>query len=107
MNDASLHTESGLLIATGYERVVHGGHGDYVEIAPNQIVEENIKNPFYNPNTIEDAYYVQYRSNDYCNIKIYHQKRTVKYADYRIGFYYISVFDLPYFSEKIGIKKFV
>jgi hypothetical protein len=40
------------------------------------------------------VYYAEYRSHDQCNVKVYWQKKTVDYADYRVGRYYISPFDL-------------
>lgn len=94
-------TKSGLQIATNHMRIVHGGRGSYVEISKAQIIKENIYNPFYNPNTIDGAYYIQYRSKDKCNVKIYHQKRTVKYADYKIGLFYVSMNDVIIKLENI------
>ena len=40
------------------------------------------------------VFYAEYRSNDDANVKVYWQKKTVEYADYRLGLYYISPFDL-------------
>jgi hypothetical protein len=37
---------------------------------------------------------LEYRSKDDRQIKLYEQLRKVKYADYKIGFYYISPEDL-------------
>ena len=39
-------------------------------------------------------YYAEYRSNDDADVKVYWQKKAVDYADYRVGLYYISPFDL-------------
>lgn len=44
--------------------------------------------------TNKNVYYTEYRTNDDSNVKIYHQTKTVNYADYKIGKYYISPFDL-------------
>ncbi len=38
------------------------------------------------------VYYVEYRTTD--NIKIYYQKRLVKYADYKLKYFYIALEDL-------------
>ena len=37
------------------------------------------------------------RLKDQSNVKVYDQKRTVEYADYKVGLFYVSPFDL--FSE--------
>jgi hypothetical protein len=98
----NLYFKDGTLFATGYERVVHGAQGDYVELTRSQIVvqlkckfqqelPENVSNePFY--------YYWLHPLNR--NEKIYWQCRTVNYADYKIGFYYISPKLLQKFDGK-------
>ena len=40
------------------------------------------------------VYYVQFNSNDDSDIKMYYQLRNVRYADFNIGYFYISVVDL-------------
>jgi hypothetical protein len=92
-------TKNGIHIATGYRRVVIGGRGPYIEFDPSNIV--NKFDTYYIPDdqfwrTMPDskAYYIEYRTKDLCNIKIYLQRKTVDYADYKIGMYYISSFDL-------------
>lgn len=89
-------TPSGLLVATGYDRIVIGGRGPYIEFNRSQILHENILVP---PKEIwridsDISFYIEYRTNDVNNVKIYFQKKTVNYADYKVGFYYISPFDL-------------
>lgn len=90
-----LFTKSGLKVATGYERIVIGGRGPYIEFSDEQVLQENIMVPedqrwrFTNLN----SYYNEYRTVQ-DNVKIYHQKKTVDYADYKIGMWYISPFDL-------------
>jgi hypothetical protein len=44
--------------------------------------------------------YAEYRSHDKSDVKVYWQKKTVGYADYRVGRYYISPFDLVDGEEK-------
>jgi hypothetical protein len=46
------------------------------------------------------VYYGEYRSHDKSDVKVYWQKKTVDYADYRVGRYYISPFDLVDEEEK-------
>ena len=85
-----IKTITGLEIATGFTRIVHGGRGDYVEFSPSQIILAHL----HIPQDVEwrlksgVAYYGEYRSNDSAYVKFYHQKRTVKYADYIIGMWY-------------------
>lgn len=89
-------TKSGLQIAHDYERIVHGKRGDYIEISNEQMIGLNIYVPkdqewrLYN----EKVYYVEFRTGDVSNVKIYHQMRTVKYADYKEGFFYLDPEDV-------------
>jgi hypothetical protein len=93
---------SHLPIATGYLRVVHGGRGDYVEFAHDQIIWANTFVPDgqkyrLRPN-MNLIYYIEHRSvRDY--VKIYEQKRTVNYADYKIGCIYIAPADIKQTKE--------
>ena len=38
---------------------------------------------------------------DHENIKVYHQRATVSYADYKVGKYYVSPNDLSWESEEL------
>jgi len=38
----------------------------------------------------ERVFYVEWRTKDQSNVKVYDQKRTVEYADYKVGLFYIS-----------------
>ena len=83
------NTESGLHIATGYKCVVIGDRGAYVEFSPQQIVKENLHIPKQ-----RHVYFTEWRSKDESNVMVYDQRRTVKYADYKIGLFYICPSDL-------------
>lgn len=95
-DDIKLKTKSGTTICTGYERVVFGGRGPYVEFNKNQLID----NAFFVPNNqlyrLSDSriYYIEFRSNDDANVKLYYQLRCVAYADYKLGYFYISPYDL-------------
>jgi hypothetical protein len=96
-----LRTKSGTLIATGYNRVVHGGRGDYVEIETQHMVLENIHIPKdqdwrLSPKYMNEVFYDEYRSNDDSYVKIYFQRKYVGYADYNLGMYYIAPSDLEF-----------
>jgi len=96
-DDILFGTKSKLLVARGYNRVVIGDRGPYIEFEINQIIFDNF-------NLIIDfshKYYTEYRSVCESNIKLYLQLLTVDYADYKVGKCYISPFDLT--SDKYAI----
>lgn len=95
-SDIQFFTKSGLLISIGYTRVVIGQRGPYVEFDKTQIKWCNFFVPEEHRFRFDDrrAYYLEYRSCDTEYVKLYHQKRTVAYADYRIDMCYVSPFDL-------------
>lgn len=92
-----LYTSKGTLICNSARRIVIGDYGAFIEfdesdkantfcIAKGQEyrLEEKYKNVKYHWLTIDDG----------SDIKIYFQRNTVHYADYRVGYYYVSVFDV-------------
>jgi hypothetical protein len=83
-------------LAKGYERIVIGDRGPYIEFVKDQILLENMYIPEVETKRLNNNiyYYIEYRSNDSSNVKIYYQKKLVSYADYKIGLFYISPFDL-------------
>lgn len=95
-NSTIFQTKSGLQLARGYSRVVFGGRGAYVEFDPNHMCHTTIhipKNQLYRLSDLR-VYYIEFRSSDESNVKVYYQLKTVSYADYKIGFFYISPTDL-------------
>ena len=89
----NLYFKDGEIFANSYERVVHGGRGDYVELKKEQILV-NLKSHFNHelPDEVDllsDFYYYWLEPVGRTE-KIYWQIKTVKYADYKIGYYYIS-----------------
>ena len=92
----NLYSLGGLLLARGYARVVIGKRGPYVEFEAHHVNFDDLHVPEEEEWrwTSSFGYYCEYRSNDTCNVKIYLQKSFVDYADYIIGKYYISPFDL-------------
>ena len=92
-----LYTSYGTLICERYNRIVIGDYGAFVEfskpacdliIAPGQ--EYRVNDERYSKN----VKYIWLTTADRSKIKIYHQKRTVKYADYKRGMYYVSVHEV-------------
>jgi hypothetical protein len=47
---------------------------------------------------------VEWRTKDQSKVKVYDQKRTVEYADYKVGLFYISPFDLFVEREPVITK---
>jgi hypothetical protein len=100
-DNLELFSKTGILLCKGYTRVVIGGRGPYVEFHDKHI----IKNSFIIPPDLkyrvcsEICYYIEHRSIDESYVKLYHQKKLVSYADYKIGLYYISPFDLYMFND--------
>lgn len=92
----NFYTKTGLLVATGYRRVVIGKRGPYVEFHFTDIKW----NEFYIPDEelyrteSKVVYYEEWRSMDKACVKLYLQKRKVAYADYQVHRMYISPFDL-------------
>jgi hypothetical protein len=99
----NLYFKDNVLFATGYERVVHGGRGDYVELTKEQIVVK-LKHIFNDvlPDEItgKESFYYYWLQPLGRREKIYWQCRTVNYADYKIGYYYISPKLLKSFKGK-------
>lgn len=103
------YTASGSLFAEGYTRVVYGDHGPYIEFDT-----ASIKCPLYRKfgqAPKPDAYYDWLETDTPNELKAYYQLKTVHnlknpppggfkgnrdegYADYKIGFVYVSPFEL-------------
>jgi len=92
----TLYSQSGTLLSVGYCRVVIGKRGPYIEFNADQIRLENFHIPETESFRLESkiCFYIEYRSNDESNVMLYLQKKCVAYADYKIGKFYISPFDL-------------
>lgn len=105
-----IYTNTGELICSGYNRIVIGDYGAFIEFLPEQAnkdayrikegQEYRVNNPRYMYNvkynwlTIEDT-----------DLKIYEQKKTVAYADYKAGRYYISPHEKLIFGYRINSEK--
>lgn len=99
-NRTPLHTSEGTVICNGYNRIVIGDYGAFVEIAPNDMnlscvqcktgQEYRINDPKYSKN----VKYEWLTAKDKSDCKIYRQKRRVSYADYIAGMYYVSPFEV-------------
>jgi len=94
--EIELFSKSGTLLSRGYNRIVIGGRGPYVEFTDDQINFKSFHIPKDQVYRLTDrrVYYVELRSSDENNVKLYYQLQTVAYADYKIGMFYISPYDL-------------
>ena len=94
--DTNFYTKCNTLIAHGYNRIVIGNRGPYIEFTEAQIDRESIYIPSQDlwRVTGETAFYIEYRTADTCYIRVYYQKKMVNYADYLLEHYYVSPFDL-------------
>lgn len=94
-----LYNFSGTLIANGYERIVIGDYGAFVEFNQEQANPEVYVTKSGEEYRTTERYsstvkYEWLTTKDYSDVKIYLQRRTVPYADYRPGYFYVSVFEV-------------
>jgi hypothetical protein len=99
-------TASDTIVAQGYERVVLGDRGPYVEFSDDHIILKSLHIP---PDQIwrlrgDRCFYIEYRTGDEANVKVYQQKFAVTYADYQVGMWYISPFDLTTDQYPVLVK---
>ena len=103
-----LYFLDGVPFASDYERVVHGGRGDYIELIKKQFLiqlEPKFKDTVLPDEVSDEPFYYYWLQPKDRKEKIYWQIKTVKYADYKKGYYYISPEELKLFEEK-GVKKY-
>jgi len=93
-NGNILDLNTNIKIANGYERIIIGDYGIYLEINSDQIEFNNIyikQNQGWRVNSEKfksvKYYWYEVAKN---SAKIYYQIGLVKYADYKIGYYYVS-----------------
>ena len=88
----NLYFKDGTLFADGYERIVHGRRGDYIELRKDQIkapLKSHFNQKLPNELTDEEFFYFWLEPIGR-DEKIYWQCNLVDYADYKRDFYYIS-----------------
>ena len=97
-NKMILDKNTELTIARGYDRIVIGDYGLYFEISPSQIEFDNLyikrdQEWRLNSDKFKNIKYYWYEVAEN-SAKIYYQVNVVKYADYKIGYYYVSPFEV-------------
>lgn len=91
-----LYTNNGTLICNGYDRIVIGDYGAFIEFTKSQansseyIVKPGEEYRIDDNNYSKNVKYHWYTINDGSDIKIYWQRKKVTYADYKVNRYYIS-----------------
>lgn len=95
-----LETRSGTVIASGYNRIVIGDYGAFVEFSRAQANARHLKIKEGQSYRIEDQRYAEHvkylwlTADDDSDVKVYDQKRSVEYADYKPGMLYVSVYEV-------------
>jgi hypothetical protein len=94
--ETKFYTHSGQIVAVGYNRIVIGDRGPYIEFEPHMIYRTSLFMPEDQMYRLTDpsVYYLEYRTIDAEFVKVYFQLKTVNYADYLIRKCYISPFDI-------------
>ena len=96
----NLYSTEGTLICRGYNRIVIGDYGAFIEYSREQAVRENCKCAkgqeyrYKNQSYKSRVKYFWYTTTDTSNCKIYFQQKTVSYADYKPMFFYISPYEV-------------
>ena len=95
-----IFSKGNTLIANGYDRIVIGDYGAFIEIDVSKMLLNNCKvKKGQEYRYLDDKYrdnvkYLWLTANDNSNIKIYFQKKIVDYADYQINKFYINPFEI-------------
>ena len=94
-----LYTLNGTQICKGYDRIVIGDYGAFIEVSQEHIASNFIikKGQEYRVNDEKyknNVKYIWLTINDKSDIKIYFQKKKVSYADYKPKKYYVSVHEV-------------
>jgi hypothetical protein len=96
----SLETADGTVITNGYNRIVIGDYGAFVEFSRVQAcmrrleIKEGQVYRVENPRYAEHVKYLWLTPDDGSDVKVYDQKRPVEYADYKPGMLYVSVYEV-------------
>lgn len=95
-----LFSLDGMQLCRGYDRIVIGDYGAFVEIAPERILRNNLhckegqEYRFTDERYAKNVKYLWLTAADSSGCKIYLQKKPVDYADYIPGMYYISPYEV-------------
>lgn len=93
----TLFTLNGSPICDGYDRIVIGDYGAFIEFSTSPysfIVKPGQEYRIDDERYSKNVKYHWLTINDNSDVKIYHQMRTVAYADYLPDKYYVSVHEV-------------
>lgn len=99
-SNTPIYSFDNTIISNGYNRIVVGDYGAFIEFDENQACIENYKIKEGQEYRIEDKKYSKYvkyiwlTAKDNSDVKIYLQKKKVSYADYRPKMYYVSPYEV-------------
>lgn len=97
---SALYTLDGTKVCAGYERIVIGDYGAFVEISPERICRNSLCcKPGQEYRLSDERFalnvkYIWLTAKDRSGCKIYFQKKKVAYADYIPGMCYISPYEV-------------
>lgn len=94
-----LRTKHGTPLMKGYDRVVIGDYGPFIETSPDKMYRQYVRVKSGEKYRMTDPQYANCKyvwltATDESGVKIYFQKHTVDYADYVPGKIYVSPFEL-------------
>lgn len=99
-DDTPLYSPKGIQISTGWNRIIIGDYGAFLEITPKQILLENLKcakGQEYRFNNEKYSAHTKFNwltTKDDSYIKIYEQKKSLEYAEYRANMLYVSPYQV-------------
>lgn len=101
--NCELYDLKGNKISNGYNRIVIGDYGAFIEIDVNHMLINNLKvapgQEYRFTERYKNVKYHWYCLKNNEDIKIYYQRHTVNYADYKVDMFYIA-------PDEINLKKF-
>lgn len=94
----TLYTSCGSPICDGYDRIVVGDYGAFVEFSSlpyrNYAIKEGQEYRVFDERYSKNCKYIWLTINDGSDVKIYKQKKPVTYADYQPNKFYVSVHEV-------------
>jgi len=83
-----------IVFATDFNRIVHGERGSYFEFETEHLIKDAVFIPEdqewrVTPKWHKKVFFYEYRTK-VGNLKLYYQRKTVTYADYIVGKWYVS-----------------
>lgn len=88
----SLYTEGGVHLCDGYNRIVFGDYGPYLEFSRRHL-RAKLYCKFGSKPTRPVKYIWLYPEGDQ-DCKVYFQQQPVDYADYKVGMLYVSPYEV-------------